>query len=611
MGYFPVSMLRENILGMDFGMGKQEMTQIEKLVNILVVLCLVFLCMFELTGIYCFTTFPDEFGYWASAARFLHYDWSEVASMGSYYSFGYSFLLTPILFLFKNAVIAYRAAVVLNLIMQIVAIFLIKDIFARLFKGADEIAKAIIAGMAVLYPAWTFYAQMTMSEALLSFMYILIVWLMLRYLESPTVVRGILAGLAALYIYTVHMRAVGVLVSVAFVMAFNCFSSLLNKDNRKDNKNILFSSIITILVIALGIWWATNLKNRIIDDLYTSGIKNIVSANDYSGQVGKVAYLFSFAGIKDFFLSLSGKLVYLGCATFGTAYIGVYSLVKRSLKRDMSAFYILLSVFAEFMVMCIYVINSASIYNNRYDIFFHGRYFDFVVPILIAFGMIELIYGENSIKKMIVSGIVFAVSLVVATIIVAVNETHFSNPHGLIMIGMCLFLEEKNVSPFFTLYAESIFAVVVCVAILLLIRFCKKKSNYVFLIVILPLMVFLGHDASSKYNLRYQIQYQGDMMVADAVRDLRSNGNNDELVLFYTGGTKYATTIQFGLREEKIHIEYVDDEVLEDENLLRAYVEKLPDNKIYLARRYETISDVMAERFEKVWGSGHYDVYCK
>ncbi len=611
MGYFPVSMLRENILGMDFGMGKQEMTQTEKLVNVLVVLCLVFLCMFEITGIYCFTAFPDEFGYWASAARFLHYDWSEVASIGSYYSFGYSLLLTPILFIFKDAVIAYRAAVVLNLLMQLVAIFLIKDIFVRLFKDSDEIARAIIAGMAVLYPAWTFYAQMTMTEALLSFMFILIIWLMLRYLEKPTIVRGLLAGLAALYIYTVHMRTVGILVSVALVVIVHFISTLFDKESKKNSFNVLVSSIVVLLVFAVGVFLATILKNRIIADLYTSGIENSVSFNDYSGQVGKLNYLLSLEGLKDFFLSLSGKLVYLFCATFGTAYIGVYSLIKRAFRHDKNAFFILLAAFAEFMVMCIYVISSASIYSDRYDIFFHGRYFDFAVPILIAFGMMELIYGENILKKMLVSGVVFAVSLIASTIIVAINETGFCNPHGLFMIGMCLFLEDKHVQPFFTLFAESIFAVVVCIAILLLIRFCKKKDNYVFLIFILPLMVFLGHDASSKYNLHYQIQYQGDMMVADAVRDLRSNGNNDELVIFYTNGNPYATTVQFGLRDEKIHIEYVDQEIIDDESRLKEFVDGLPDNKIYLARRYQAISDAINERFEFIWGSGHYDVYCK
>ena len=49
-----------------------------------------------------FTMVPDEFGYWASAAENVGYDWSEVASLGSYYSFGYSFVLTPILWAFRD-----------------------------------------------------------------------------------------------------------------------------------------------------------------------------------------------------------------------------------------------------------------------------------------------------------------------------------------------------------------------------------------------------------------------------------------------------------------------------------------------------------------------------
>ena len=46
---------------------------------------------------YGFIFFPDEFGYWAHAAKAAGYDWSEMVSLGSYYSYGYSLILFPIL----------------------------------------------------------------------------------------------------------------------------------------------------------------------------------------------------------------------------------------------------------------------------------------------------------------------------------------------------------------------------------------------------------------------------------------------------------------------------------------------------------------------------------
>ena len=49
--------------------------------------------MYCLMGVFGFVAFPDEFGYWAVAGAILGYDWSEVTSIGSYYSYGYGALL--------------------------------------------------------------------------------------------------------------------------------------------------------------------------------------------------------------------------------------------------------------------------------------------------------------------------------------------------------------------------------------------------------------------------------------------------------------------------------------------------------------------------------------
>ena len=66
----------------------------------------------------CFTLFPDEFGYWASAARWAGYDWSDVAGLGSYYSFGYGVLLLPLLKLISDGILLYRAAVGMNMVLM-------------------------------------------------------------------------------------------------------------------------------------------------------------------------------------------------------------------------------------------------------------------------------------------------------------------------------------------------------------------------------------------------------------------------------------------------------------------------------------------------------------
>ena len=75
--------------------------------------------------------FPaDEFCYWSYAAGLAGYDWSDIASLGSYYSYGYSLILLPVFLIFKDGVIAYRAAMVVN-----IALLAVCFLFGRRWEG--------------------------------------------------------------------------------------------------------------------------------------------------------------------------------------------------------------------------------------------------------------------------------------------------------------------------------------------------------------------------------------------------------------------------------------------------------------------------------------------
>ena len=176
-------------------MGKEEKGQSVSIIVAFVVFSLVCLCMYNFQGIYSFTLYPDEFGYWASAARILGIDFRETSSIGSFYSFGYSLVLAPIMLLFKDSIIAYRAAVIVNLLLQVASFFVIKKIFDRFLEEKDQFLKYMLSGLAVSYPSWVFYTQMTMSEALLFFMYALTALLMMRFIDRPATGCGILLSL--------------------------------------------------------------------------------------------------------------------------------------------------------------------------------------------------------------------------------------------------------------------------------------------------------------------------------------------------------------------------------------------------------------------------------
>ena len=118
--------------------------------------------------------FPaDEFCYWSYAAGLAGYDWSDIASLGSYYSYGYSLILLPVFLIFKDGVIAYRAAMVVNIALLAVCFFILQ-----------KMGRTFYAAAAVFYPTWLFYAGTTFAEILLVTLYLTTCMLLLKYLQT-------------------------------------------------------------------------------------------------------------------------------------------------------------------------------------------------------------------------------------------------------------------------------------------------------------------------------------------------------------------------------------------------------------------------------------------
>ena len=52
--------------------------------------------LFGIDSTYGFSIFPDEFAYWSYAAQAAGYDWSDIMSLSSYFSYGYGYVLFPV-----------------------------------------------------------------------------------------------------------------------------------------------------------------------------------------------------------------------------------------------------------------------------------------------------------------------------------------------------------------------------------------------------------------------------------------------------------------------------------------------------------------------------------
>ncbi len=229
-------------------------------------------CIFQINiyNVYGFSLYPDEFGYWASAAEVLGYDWSDTAAIGSYYSYGYGLILTVILWIFRDCVTAYRAAIAVNMLLQCGAVGILWEIFKRLCqtKNPEErrMQTVLAVGIAVFYPPWSFFIQMTMTEALLMFLYALICYEIILFTEKPNILSAVLLALSLLYIYFVHMRTVGIVIAAVLTLLLYAWKT------PSARRKLVVSFIILVVGVMCGLW----IKEKIKEIVYGRGHQEII-----------------------------------------------------------------------------------------------------------------------------------------------------------------------------------------------------------------------------------------------------------------------------------------------------------------------------------------------
>ena len=81
----------------------------------------------------------------------------------------------------------------------------------------------LFSALTVLLPCNLFYTQMTLTEVFLVALYIAAGSVLYRYLENNRLSTLLLLMLILIYLYTVHMRTVGVLLAAMIVVTIHIF----------------------------------------------------------------------------------------------------------------------------------------------------------------------------------------------------------------------------------------------------------------------------------------------------------------------------------------------------------------------------------------------------
>ena len=570
--------------------------QIINKVNLhLLLIVLVIVCIYEygIQKICGFTMYPDEFGYWASAASVVGYNWSETASLGFYYSFGYSLILVPILVIIRDGVMAYRAAIFINMLLMCISVFLFGKIIEKVFPETKNGVKTLISGAAVLYPAWIFYMQMTMVEAVLMFVFSLDLYLFYMFMENKNVSTAIALAVMLIFGYCVHMRTVSVVIAGVLV----CLCRLIGEKGNKKAFLIWFG----VLVLLFGV--TLYLKDLTAGEVFSFAGDDALAVNDYGSQWGKFVEILTFTGMKKFFCGVVGKLYYLGLASFGTFYWALAWCLKESTRlirqmvrkedvhpRQWMALFLFLSVIGQVLISSIYMYDADVI-----DCLVYGRYSELLVPVMMLIGIIAMSKSRFLIRMTMLMGMVLGG--ITALLLHVIEQEKMSGIRGYHVAGISYLLQGSNQDVRLYFWHTWLLGFGLIMLVCAFVWFGSRRASIWWLYAgILVIEIAAGLQISNHYT--YQVNYTNydNMMIAEVLQEQRDE--DIEFLYLDEKHLPFVDFLQMQIPEKTIHV------IQEDE--LSAFEGK---NYIVITDAETEYDEMLKELFDREIWTNMFNLY--
>lgn len=535
--------------------------------------------------------FPaDEFGYWSYAAGLAGYDWSDIASLGSYYSYGYSLILLPVFLIFKDGVIAYRAAMVVNIALLAVCFFI-----------RQKMGRTFYAAAAVFYPTWLFYAGTTFAEILLVTLYLTTCMLLLKYLQTDNKRYMALMLAAMFYMYLVHLRAIGVLVSgTAVLLLYNIRKYSIRKyimrNGGRKVRSVLVPAAAAAVILAVGLLMGLFIKNYWTGMVYGDTADTLKNANDYAGQFEKIAYIFSIEGLKNLIISVSGKILYLGLASYGIAYFGIIYAVRRVREKKYFPLFVLLTTVEALMICAIYTIRP-----GRVDTLTYGRYHEYVMPVLLMMGIKELGSKAVSAKRtMCRIAVMLELEAVMTWLVTAsLNENGQTSFFGNTICGISWLYNPQDFEPVSYYWKVYLTGAVLTVAVCMGIWWTgRRRGREILLMLLVTMQIVIGIRLSSMCIDDSRLGCFRDTLLREVIYELNPEGSRE--VYYSTEGNAFGNIgiLQFMMRDTPIHIVKTDYD-LDSQN----------EEDLLLIDFRSDQGEALAEKYDSHLTSGHFALY--
>ena len=383
-----------------------------------------------------FSILDDEFGYWGNAAYFLGYDWSDSISEIPYFSYGYSLILTPIYWLFKNPVTAYQVALIINGLMVSASFIVCYKVSKLVTKSISQNFLLLISFIIALYPAYISYSNIAWPEITLMFCTWLLIWCFAVINSQSSYVVFFLIGLLSAFTYVTHQRTIGILLSSIFILII---MTLIGEIRPKK----LLVSFIPIILVMLCHYF---IKNDLLTNLWLQQDGELT--NDYSAQFSKILEIFTADGLIKFAKTLLGHIFYIGASSMLISYFGIYYIFSRSYRSIKSLlanknigkvyldskpyFYIFLSLvfISTLLINVIFMIHP-----TRVDQIVYGRYIDSLQGILLLFGCVQL-WETSKLSSLRVWSICVGFLLLSIIMFGIINSSELQEAHVLQSTGL-------------------------------------------------------------------------------------------------------------------------------------------------------------------------------
>jgi hypothetical protein len=530
----------------------------ERSLHVLCIMCILIITFINLTNKNLIYVVQDEYGYWATAAHFAGFDWSDLLKHASYYSYGYSFLIAPLFWIFNNSEYMYKGAIVLNGVLlcgsYLLTYFSAKKIAAKM----DKRLLAIFSLAVTLYSNNIWQLQLGWGECLLYFLFWCTVYLTIQIIEQPLISRIVVFGVILVYMFMVHQRTLGILISGAILMTI---LKLLKLINWKQYLAFLVTIIIAYVIHLL-------IKNNLQNTLWSKSL--YLTGNDFGGQRTRLMSIVTdFSQFKLFVKGVLGRIHYLVVSSFFLLVWGVYycciniskaiiNKVKLQEKNVQDTMKALLSVFLLLSLVSTMLIASISLVNgSRVDHLFYGRYNEMLIGPFILLGFIAL----NQLKHLVKIQLFFTVLSILLGVYLAyvVKDPRYYSFNEVCATGIYWAFEKFGKTKEF-IYATMALAIALVSMYIFLIK--RKKNRMVLQVIAVIVVIGVWYTTSLSASKVLLKSYGNWQRIVGATKALNLEEESDIYFVSLTGDRNNVVEwidfrIQFVFPKESIiHLNY-------------------------------------------------------